>query len=141
MKPAAARVAPVMASLASEGRSAFISAFFVTFLVTLALVPWQSSPRYVRASLEAVRRPPVIVPMELYREPEPPGLLRRLVDALVPDADAGVISPPAHPDAAAWPRGMVIDPPPFPDRMAVDIPTVLDRALSALLGPWLPSPS
>jgi hypothetical protein len=130
-----------MASLASEGRSAFLGAFFVTFLVTLALVPWQHSPRYVRVSLDEVRRPPVIVPMELDREAEPPRLLRRLLDVLVPDTHAGVIAPPPHPDAAAWPRGMVIHPPPFPDRMAVDIPTALDRALSALLAPWLASPS
>jgi hypothetical protein len=68
-------------------------------------------------------------------------LIKRLVDALGRSVHPSVIVPPAHPDAQPWPRGMVIHPPPFPDRMAADIPTRLDRALSALLAPWLTTAS
>jgi len=132
-------VARVMANVASEARAAFVRAFFVTFVLTLALVPWQhAGPQQVVVSLEPVRRPPVIVAMELYREPSR-GLIGTLVDALA-GPPLGVVPTPEHGDAQAWPGGMVIAPPPFPpvlDRMETDVPSALDSMLSGLLVPWL----
>jgi hypothetical protein len=123
----------------SVARSAFVAGFLVSLVICLRCPP--PPPVSMIVSLESVKRPPVIVPMELYAEPQPPGIIRRLVDALTDRApnrelSPAVITPPDHPDAQPWPRGMVIHPPPFPDRMAGDIPTALDRVLSGLLGPW-----
>ncbi len=126
-------------SAALVGRAAFVGGFLLSILVWLQCDP--PSPRWAVASLEHVKRPPVIVPMDLYREAPGPGILRRLVDAIVSDTHPSVVTPPSHPDAQPWPRGMVIHPPPFPDRMATDIPGALDKALSALLGPWLATSS
>ena len=129
-----------MASIAADraavvGRVAFVGGFLLSLVVWLQCEP--PPARWTVVSLDSVKRPPVIVPMELYAEAPGPGILRRLLDALLPDVqDPSVIVPPAHPDAQAWPRGMVIHPPPFPDRMAIDLPGALDRALSALLAPW-----
>jgi hypothetical protein len=122
-----------MANIAFEARPALVG----VFLATLVLAPWQHPPRVevVRVSLDEVKRPPVIVPMELGAGPAPRGVFGVLADALFP-AQPGVIEPPAHPDAQPWPRGMVITPPAFPDRMAIDLPSALDKMLSALLVPW-----
>jgi hypothetical protein len=68
--------------------------------------------------------PKVIVPMTI----EPPSVVGMLGD---------IFTPPAHPDARPWPHGMVITPPPTPDRMQAWIPSELDTVLSALLAPWL----
>jgi hypothetical protein len=131
-----------MASIASEGRAAFMNAFFVTFVLTIALAPWQpAGPERVVVSLDEVRRPPVIVPMEPYREPAP---VRTLTTDMLLQLFGGarassesVIVPPVHPDAKAWPHGMVITPPPFADDMSTGIPSALDNMLSGLLAPWL----
>jgi hypothetical protein len=129
-------VAHVMASVAADGRSAFVRAFFVTFLVTIAFLPWhQVGPQRVVVSLDAVKRPPVVVAMELDAPPAP-GLLGRLADVLAPAFGPAVIVPPAHPDAQPWPRGMVIHPPPFKDDMVTAMPNALDTMLSGLLAPW-----
>jgi hypothetical protein len=131
-------VAGVMATIATEGRAAFVNAFFVTFVLTIALVPWQpAGPRRVIVSLDEVHRPPVVVPMELPEPTAKPRVASGMVAALQALFDRGVMVPPVHPDAQTWPRGMVIHPPPFADDMTVEIPSALDSMLSGLLAPWL----
>jgi hypothetical protein len=122
------------------GRAAFVGGFLLALVVWLQCQPALPSAGTL-VSLEDVKRPPVIVPMELYAEPEHPGLIKQLVDALTKTTYPDAVAPPVHPDSQPWPRGMVIAPPPFPDRMATDVPTSLDRALSALLSPWLTTAS
>lgn len=127
-----------MANIASEARPAIVvrpGFVAIVMLAAFALVPWQhTGPRRICVSLDEVKRPPVIVPMELYAGP---GILDRLADLFAPSLDAMVIEPPAHPDAQPWPRGMVIHPPPFPDDMTANtVPGPLDRLLSGLLAPW-----
>ena len=62
---------------------------------------------------------------------------------LVPPAgtaiDPIVIHPGVHPDAQAWPRGMVIKPPETGDRinLAISTPSALDIVLSALGLPFV----
>ena len=125
---------------ASVGRAAFVAGFLLSLVISLRCEP-PPPVAFVIVSLDSVHRPAVIVPMELYGAPEPRGLVGRLVDALTLGVYADVVVPPEHADAQPWPRGMVIHPPAFPDRMAVDIPTALDRALSALLSPWVTTAS
>jgi hypothetical protein len=125
---------------ASVGRAAFVGGFLLSLVIWLRCEP-PPTVAFVFVSLDSVHRPPVIVPMELHAAPQPPGLVSRLVDALTFGTHADVVAPPEHADTQPWPRGMVIHPPAFPDRMAVDIPTALDRALSALLSPWLTTAS
>jgi hypothetical protein len=146
MNPARGPVGRDMATFAPHehtaivGRTAFVGGFLLALVVWLQCQPPLPSASAL-VSLEHVRRPPVIVPMELYAEPEQPGLIKQLVDALTGVTYPDAVAPPPHPDAQPWPRGMVITPKPFPDRMATDIPTSLDRALSALLSPWLTTAS
>ncbi|HEX5062590.1 MAG TPA: hypothetical protein VFV99_24630 [Kofleriaceae bacterium] len=129
-----------MANIASEPRPAIVArpAFVAAvMLAAFALVPWQhhGGTRRVIVPLDEIKRPPVIVPMELYAGP---GVLADLVDLFAPAFDVAfdsVIEPAEHPDAQPWPRGMVIHPPPFPDQMNV-MPSGLDRLLSGLLAPW-----
>lgn len=123
-----------MANIASDARPAIIGAC----LLTLALAPWHhGGPERITVSLDEVRRPPVIVRMDL--EGPHAGFRPGIASWLWPSPD--VVEPPDHADAQAWPRGMVIRPPAFPDTMAVAAPTVLDRLLSALLAPWHATPS
>ncbi|HEY5923879.1 MAG TPA: hypothetical protein VIV11_19505 [Kofleriaceae bacterium] len=128
-------VAPVMASIATEGRSAFISAFFVSFVLALVLLPWQPSRVYLRVDMREVKRPPVIVPMELDAGP---GLVATIAELLAPSVGPPIMIPPVHPDGQVWPKGMVIAPLRFEYRMptGTGIPEALDRLLSGLLGPW-----
>jgi hypothetical protein len=127
-----------MTNLAAEARPALATidlrmvAAAAIVLVVFAVVPWRHhGPERVVASLDLVKRPPVIVAMEL--EPPPAAGLIGALAGLVWRDDPGVLPPPAHPDSQAWPHGMVIRPPAFPDRMAHDIPGTLDRTLGAAL--------
>ena len=126
-------VAPVMASIATDGRSAFISAFFVTFVATLILMPWEPSRSYVRVEMGDVKRPPVIVPMELDAAP---GIMGTIAELIAPTLGMPIVVPPVHADAQAWPKGMVIYPPSFKHNMSTGIPAALDSLLSGLLAPW-----
>jgi len=126
----ASEAPPAVGGMFAEARPALVAVFI---LAVFALVPWQHGPRRVIVSLDEVKRPPVIVPMELYAGP---GLLAELAELFAPTFDVMVVEPPEHPDAQAWPRGMVIHPPPFPDDMSASVPTALDRLLSGLLAPW-----
>jgi hypothetical protein len=120
----------------SVARAAFVGGFLLSLVICLQCEP--PPPAFALVSLESVHRPPVIVPMEL---DVGPGWISRLVDALTLTVTPDVVAPPEHPDAQPWPRGMVIQPKPFADRMTVDVPGALDRALSALLSPWLTTAS
>lgn len=126
---------PDMANIASDARPAIIGAC----LLVLVLAPWHhGGHQRITVSLDAVKRPPVIVAMDL-EGPDGGGFAPGIAGWLWRSPD--VLEPPAHPDAQAWPRGMVIRPPAFPDAMAITAPTVLDRLLSALLAPWASVPS
>ena len=123
-----------MASIATDGRNAFVSAFFVTFLATLVLMPWQPARTYLRVDMSSVKRPPVIVPMELDAGP---GVMGSIAELMAPLLGPSVVIPPVHADAQAWPKGMVI----YPQRFKHDMPTgglpgALDRLLSGLLAPF-----
>jgi hypothetical protein len=111
-----------MASLATESRPAIIGAFLLTLVMWLECHP---SRIPINAALVPVAAPAI---MELALELGP------LHDV------SGLITPAPHPDARAWPRGMVIHPPATHDRIQAELtvaPTPLDILLSALLGPWL----
>ncbi len=124
-----------MASIATDARPAIVAAF----LLTLTVTPWgHGGPTRVIVPLDVVKQRPVIVAMELDAGP---GLLGEVESWLLPAPSADIIEPADHPDAQAWPRGMVIRPPAFPDQMSITAPTVLDRLLSALLGHWHSVPS
>jgi hypothetical protein len=127
------------ARAAIVGRAAFVGGFMLALIVWLQCQPPVQGFAAV-VSLESVKRPPVIVPMELDAPAQPPGLISRLATLLVP-SHPSVVTPGKHPDEQPWPRGMVIAPPPFPDRMPADIPSALDRTLSALLAPWITTAS
>ena len=53
-------------------------------------------------------------------------------------ASAIIITPPAHADAEAWPRGMVIRPPDVNDPMDIEIGTNQLRMHGEKIEPWLP---
>ena len=112
-----------MASLATDARPAITGALLLTLALWLDCV---AGPVATRAAFVPISDA-VIEPLSIL--PVPPGTM------------ADVIEPGTHPDARPWPHGMVIGTPVTPDRIHVPLPTVVDRLMSALLGPWLAPPS
>jgi hypothetical protein len=115
-----------MAGIATEARPALVGALIVTLALWLARDP--SSSAAVRAAF-APTQPRVIVPLTIEPLPRP--------------ADADVGMPVAHPDARPWPLGMVIGTPAIdePIQLRQSTPSLVDRVLQALVGPWLRSSS
>lgn len=112
-----------MTSIATDARPAIIGVFLLTLVTWLECQPVRETSRAALLQMA----PPVIVPMTI----EPRAPLR------VP---GDILEPGAHPDARAWPIGMVIRPAATRDDIQAElaaVPSPLDIVLSVLLGPWL----